>query len=683
MRHRTPLRLLAGSALLAAMSLPTLSVAQANTPPVARIGDNISDNPAFYIFQADGSASSDADGTIVSYAWDFGDTVTGEGVSVGHGYLYPGTYTISLTVTDDDGATDTATRTIRVASADSGEDGINMMQIVTQLLVAPKAETDALLDRAVAAGADTIFLSDTKVTNHGLGTAPEAWLPKARDFLASARSRGLDVIVNTVSIGYCTEILGTDPNLAATMPVVDQPLVARSGRLKPQQTASPIANGGFEDRTGDVFGGFTLQDGPGERTFADTSVFRSGATSARLEAVPGESTRLRANFTLKPRHQYVLSAWVKTDNLSSNVWEFLVRDSNNTNRLLNTQYPSTPFSSSGDLNVRKYHRSPRNLTTDWTEVKFAFNSGDFSGEAELFIALFGGREGTLWVDDVKIVDSPALNWVVRDDLPVSAKLADGTPLVFGRDIAPIVDEKLGQSAYQGNFDGYHAAPVIKPLPGGRVREGDTVLLSGWHAQIAATGQMACSWNNDEVHAKIRQVHEVIERDLDPDGYLLNYDEIRQGGWEPSDTDTFPSSGAAMSASIRRGFESMKAVTPGADYYFWSDMLDPEHNAKADYAHIKGSLDGAWIGALPADEVTLVTWWENYDVEEKGRDSLQFFSDLGFKQVIGAYYDADVWDNYRLWTLARRDVDGVVGNMFASWFENYENLEEYGRLWWAD
>jgi PKD repeat protein len=62
----------------------------------------------------DGSASSDPDGSIVAYDWDFGDGNTGTGVSPSHTYAAGGTYTVSLMVTDDAGATDTATTTATI-----------------------------------------------------------------------------------------------------------------------------------------------------------------------------------------------------------------------------------------------------------------------------------------------------------------------------------------------------------------------------------------------------------------------------------------------------------------------------------------------------------------------------------------------------------------------------------------
>jgi PKD repeat protein len=61
----------------------------------------------------DGTGSSD-DGTIVAYAWDFGDGSSGSGEVTDHVYGAEGTYTVTLTVTDNDGntASDQTTATI-------------------------------------------------------------------------------------------------------------------------------------------------------------------------------------------------------------------------------------------------------------------------------------------------------------------------------------------------------------------------------------------------------------------------------------------------------------------------------------------------------------------------------------------------------------------------------------------
>src|SRR5262249_34061106 len=52
------------------------------------------------------AASVDPNGTVVGYAWDFGDGATGAGPSVVHSYAQDGVYTVTVAVTDNDGLTD-------------------------------------------------------------------------------------------------------------------------------------------------------------------------------------------------------------------------------------------------------------------------------------------------------------------------------------------------------------------------------------------------------------------------------------------------------------------------------------------------------------------------------------------------------------------------------------------------
>ena len=66
----------------------------------------------------DGSASSDPNGTITSYAWNFGDGSTGTGMMTSHSYAAAGDYEVTLTITDNDNNTGSTTETVTVYSGD-------------------------------------------------------------------------------------------------------------------------------------------------------------------------------------------------------------------------------------------------------------------------------------------------------------------------------------------------------------------------------------------------------------------------------------------------------------------------------------------------------------------------------------------------------------------------------------
>ncbi len=69
----------------------------------------------------DGTGSSDADGTVDGWAWDFGDNTSGTGDVVEHDYATDGTYDVTLTVTDNDQMTGQATQSVTVSEGGVGE----------------------------------------------------------------------------------------------------------------------------------------------------------------------------------------------------------------------------------------------------------------------------------------------------------------------------------------------------------------------------------------------------------------------------------------------------------------------------------------------------------------------------------------------------------------------------------
>ena len=87
-----------------------------NNPPTASFAAIPTSGTAPLLVNLNAAASSDSDGSIISYSWNFGDNSTGSGVSTGHNYTTGGNYTITLTVTDNGGKTAVATQTITVSA---------------------------------------------------------------------------------------------------------------------------------------------------------------------------------------------------------------------------------------------------------------------------------------------------------------------------------------------------------------------------------------------------------------------------------------------------------------------------------------------------------------------------------------------------------------------------------------
>ena len=85
-------------------------------PPIASF-TYVPQSPITIMFDA--SCSYDSDGTIVEYNWDFGDGVMGSGITYNHTYIVNGTYTVKLTVIDNDHSTDTITYNVTITNVTS------------------------------------------------------------------------------------------------------------------------------------------------------------------------------------------------------------------------------------------------------------------------------------------------------------------------------------------------------------------------------------------------------------------------------------------------------------------------------------------------------------------------------------------------------------------------------------
>ncbi len=109
-----------------------------NTPPTAVISASSTQGDAPLEISFNASNSSDPDGSISSYNWDFGDGTTGSGLNISHTFTQPANYTVSLTVTDNTGAASQAATLTINATDPSGQQPprkVDILPIINLLLL--------------------------------------------------------------------------------------------------------------------------------------------------------------------------------------------------------------------------------------------------------------------------------------------------------------------------------------------------------------------------------------------------------------------------------------------------------------------------------------------------------------------------------------------------------------------
>ncbi len=507
------------------------------------------------------------------------------------------------------------------------------------------ARITALFPRAAAAGYNGILWNGIDGHNRS-----SAYADAVRGFQKTAAAYGLEVIPAILAYND-SSILKIDPNLAEGLPVKDALFVVHgSEALQEPDHAVAITNGGFETATDDVFGGWQLQDSPGVSTFVDHEVAHTGKASARVEHLP-KSEYGRARFhqaiKVKPFRQYHITVWVKTQDYHGGAEMLVIA-------------PTEKQRDLADVNVNV------KPTQDWTRCDLLLNSLDFS-EVHLYLIAGGGGEGRLWWDDVTISETGLLNPLRRDGTPLTVKGEDGTLFEEGRDFTSIRDPELAIRPT------YHKPVAIRLTPGSRIKDGTRLRVSYYHP-LFLDGYVVSCVSEPKVWEILREEFEGVNDLLHPRIFFMYDDEIRIANWDPSCQNRRMTPGQMLADKVRRCVKMIKDARPDAEIWDWSDMFDPMENAVGDYYAVNGSWAGSWEGVAP--DVGIINWAN--DLQGK---NLKWFAERGHKQILAGYYDGDGYPIAK-WLQAGEGLPGIVGAMYTTWLDHYNDLESFAQEAWG-
>jgi len=525
--------------------------------------------------------------------------------------------------------------------------------VMANLLVENEVDrTVSLIERAARDGYNGVVISDYKL--NFLDRMPRNYFTHVERVKDAAAQAKIELIPALFPIGYSNGLLSNDTNLAEGMPVEAAPYVVQGREaVLVADPAAKLKNGGLEETKGNVFSGFGYQDEPGKATSPDRDVVHQGSVSCRMHDFSNvPACRLIQPVKVRPHACYLLSCWAKTRDLAP-VSAF---------RLLAIgKAGGRPLS---------FHEGGLEPTRDWTRVEVVFNTQDES-EVNLYAGLWGGKSGTLWIDDLELEEMSLVNILRRDGCPLTVTSADGkTNYEEGKDFEPVADPKLGRVPYEGEYEFNPPGAHLRLTANSRIHDGEELSVSWYHPVLVLGSYVACCLSEPKVYDLLRDQAKRVNDLYHPKTFFMQHDELRVANWCHACRSRNLTAGALLADNVRRCTEILREVNPDAEVVVWSDMFDPNHNAVKDYYLVRGTLEGSWEGL---DRSVIVANWN----AGKAKASLDFFADRGHRQILAGYYDGD--DNFATWNDAARGVGGVVGFMYTTWQNRYDDLARYGRL----
>ncbi|MEK7466962.1 MAG: hypothetical protein AAB074_06050 [Planctomycetota bacterium] len=488
-------------------------------------------------------------------------------------------------------------------------------------------EVEALFRRASMAGYTGVLLSDSKFSR--LEDMDKRYFSNVDRLKRVAAGLKLEIVPAVFPIGYSEGLLSRDPDLAEGLPVRDALFVVKNGE------ARVVADPAVELRGGDM-ADLAKWDWKDETVVAD-----GGA--ALMKDPKERNARIVQKVKVAPWRQYHISVRVKTKDFRGEPRVAVLAGERSLNH--------------ANLGAKE--------TQDWTEHHVVFNSLE-AAEVGVYLGAWGADSGSLWWDDARIEESGPVNLVRRDGAPLIVTEDGGLPLVEGKDFEALADPKMGTVPWRGGYEVWHEPPVLKTA----LKDGARLRVSYFHAITVHDGQVMVCPSEQKTLDLLRDQMKRVHAAFGAKAYFMSHDEIRVMGWDDACVKRKLDAGAILADNVKACTKIVREVAPDARIFVWSDMFDPNHNARAGYYLVKGDLKGSWEGL---DKDVIVACW----YFDKRAESLKFFADRGHKTLIAGYYDGAPKQIFK-WLDAAKVAGGCEGVMYTTWENKYADMEEFGK-----
>jgi len=475
-----------------------------------------------------------------------------------------------------------------------------------------------ILRRGAKVGYNAVLLEDP---NFGkLPLMEPAYFEGLERVKREAAAHGFRIIPALFQLGHSENYVAQDPNLAEGLPVRDALYVVRNGqaRLEPD----PPVSLRFEGRDARVDPELRIRDPRG----------RIARAVWRAKVVPFRQYHVRARCRTRDFKGSPRIVAIGGGKLLNFVWQGM------------------------------------GPTQDWTEVHATFNSLE-ARDVRVMLGAWDGQTGEVQWADPSIEEIGLYNVLRREGAPLEVRRDGGGPLEEGRDFDRVTDpEGLEGLKRKVSHEQWHEPPAIRT----KLPDGTRLRVSYFHAvKMPDNGQvMVCPSEPrtmEILRDQARRLHAVFRAP----GYFMSFDEIRVLNWDESCRRRGLSPARIVAQAARDCTALLRELNPGGEIYTWSDVWDPHHNAHDDYSLVRGDLSGCWEG-LDRDVIVANWYFDRRD------ESLPWFAARGHRQICAAYYDK-MPERARDWLESARKVRGVIGIMYTTWFDNWDDLEAHAKF----